>query len=92
VILADVRRSDIAGRVGDDTFGVILVGCRGVEGAEAFMSRVRGAFERKLGRRPEKLDLAWGLERLAEAESAESALATVEASLTSEPVGSGAKR
>lgn len=91
VILADVRRSDIAGRVGDDTFGVILVGCRGVEGAEAFMSRVSGAFERKLGRRPEKLDLVWGLERLAEAESAEAAMATVEAALTSEPVGSGAK-
>jgi len=74
VILADVRRSDIAGRVGADTFGVILVGCRGIDGAEAFMSRLQGAFERKLGTRPEKLDLVWGIERLGEADSAEAAL------------------
>jgi diguanylate cyclase (GGDEF)-like protein len=90
VILADVRRSDIAGRIGEDTFGVILVGCRGVEGAEAFMARLQGAFERRLGRRPEKLELVWGIERLAEADSAEAALASAEASLSSEPVGSGA--
>ena len=92
VILADVRRSDIAGRVSDDTFGVILVGCRGVEGAEAFMSRLQGAFERKLGRRPEKLDLVWGLERLAEADSAEAALAAAQAAMSSEPIASGAKQ
>lgn len=90
VILADVRRSDIAGRIGEDTFGAILVGCRGVEGAEAFMARLQGAFERRLGRRPEKLELVWGIERLAEADSAEAALASAEASLSSEPVGSGA--
>jgi diguanylate cyclase len=91
VILADVRRSDIAGRVAADTFGVILVGCRGVEGAEAFMSRLQGAFERKLGARPEKLELVWGYERLADADSAEAALASAEAALGAEPVGSGAK-
>jgi len=91
VILADVRRSDIAGRVSDDTFGVILVGCRGIEGADAFMSRLQGAFERKLGQRPEKLALACGIERLAEADSAEAALAAAEAALSSEPVASGAK-
>jgi diguanylate cyclase len=92
VILADVRRSDIAGRVADDIFGVILVGCRGVEGAEAFVSRLQGAFERKLGQRPEKLELASAIERLAEAESAEEALKTAEAALAAEPVGSGSKR
>ena len=92
VILADMRRSDIAGRVADDTFAVILVGCRGVEGAEAFMSRLQGAFERKLGRRPEKLDLVWGLEPLADADTAEAALIAAEAALSSEPVVSGAKQ
>jgi diguanylate cyclase len=90
VILADVRRSDIAGRVGDETFGVILVGCRGVEGAEAFMARLQGAFERKLGRRPEKLDLVWGFEPLTDADSAEGALSRAEATLGVEPVGSEA--
>jgi diguanylate cyclase (GGDEF)-like protein len=90
VILADVRRSDIAGRVGDDTFGVILVGCRGIEGAEAFMGRLQGAFERRVGQRPEKLVLACGIERLTEADSAEAALETAEAAISGEPVGSGA--
>jgi diguanylate cyclase (GGDEF)-like protein len=90
VILADVRRSDIAGRVGDDVFGVILVGCRGAEGAEAFCSRLEGAFERKMGQRPEKLELACGIERLADADSAEAALARAEESLRVEPVEQGA--
>lgn len=92
VILADVRRSDIAGRVADDTFGVILVGCRGVEGAEAFMARLQGAFERKLGQRPEKLELAWSIDRLAEADSAEEALSRAEAALSTEPVATGANQ
>jgi GGDEF domain-containing protein len=87
VILADVRRSDIAGRVADDVFGVILVGCRGIEGAEAFWSRLEGAFERKLGHRPEKLELAYGVERLSDADCAEAALARAEEALRSEPVG-----
>lgn len=91
VILADVRRSDIAGRVADDTFGVILVGCRGIEGAEAFMSRLQGAFERKVGQRPEKLELAFGIERLGDADSAEDALSRAESTLDSEPIGSGAR-
>jgi GGDEF domain-containing protein len=90
VILADVRRSDIAGRVGDEVFGVILVGCRGVEGGEAFMARLHGAFERKLGQRPEKLELVWGIERLGDADSAEGALGRAEAGLGREPVGSEA--
>jgi diguanylate cyclase (GGDEF)-like protein len=89
VIATDVRRSDIAGRVGDATFGVILVGCRGVEGAEAFLARLHGSFERKLGHRPEKLELTWGLERLSDAESAEDALSRVEAGLAAEPAGQG---
>ena len=92
VILADVRRSDIAGRIGDDTFGVILVGCRGIEGAEAFLARLGGAFERRLGWRPEKLELAYGIERLGDADSAEAALSRAEAAFLAEPVGPGARR
>ena len=91
VILADVRRSDIPGRVTDDIFGVILVGCRGIEGAEAFVSRLQGAFERKLGQRPEKLELVAAIERLADVESGEAALKSVVAGLDIEPVGSGSK-
>jgi diguanylate cyclase (GGDEF)-like protein len=90
VVAADVRRSDIAGRVGDYAFGVILVGCRGLEGAEAFLARVQGSFERKLGHRPEKLDLGYGIERLGDAKSAEAALERAEEGLAAEPVGQGA--
>jgi GGDEF domain-containing protein len=89
VVATDVRRSDIAGRVGDSTFGVILVGCRGTEGVEAFLARLQGSFERKLGHRPEKLELIYGIERLTDAESAEAALTSTEAALTAEPAGQG---
>jgi diguanylate cyclase len=89
VIATDVRRSDIAGRVGNDVFGVILVGCRGIDGVEAFLARLHGSFERKLGHRPEKLELVYGTERLSDADSAESALVAAETSLAAEPAGQG---
>lgn len=89
VIATDVRRSDIAGRVGGDVFGVILVGCRGMDGVEAFLARLYGSFERKLGHRPEKLELVYGIERLSDAASAESALAAAESALAAEPAGQG---
>jgi diguanylate cyclase (GGDEF)-like protein len=89
VIAADVRRSDIAGRVGVDVFGVILVGCRGNEGVEAFVARLQGSFERRLGHRPEKLELVYGIERLGDAETAEAALTRAEDGLAAEPAGQG---
>lgn len=91
VVGTDVRRSDIAGRIGQHEFGAILVGCRGIEGAEAFLARLQGSFERKLGQRPEKLEMVSGIQRLSDAESAESALTHAEAVLTAEPVTQGAK-
>jgi len=89
VIAADVRRSDIAGRVADDVFGVILVGCRGLEGADAFRMRLERAFERKLSQRPEKLELAHGVERLNDTESAAAALEAAESALGAEPAAQG---
>jgi diguanylate cyclase (GGDEF)-like protein len=90
VIMDNVRRSDIAARVGDDVFGVILVGCRGLEGADAFRSRLEIALERKLGQRPEKLVLACGIERLGDAASSEAALTRAEKWLRPEPIPQGA--
>jgi GGDEF domain-containing protein len=84
VILADVRRSDIAGRVDRDVFGVILVGCKGIEGADAFLSRLARSFERKLSHRPERLELVWGVERLGDADSAAVALERAERALDEE--------
>jgi diguanylate cyclase len=87
VLAADLRRSDIGGRVGDHVFGVILVGCRGAEGAEAFYVRLQASFERKLGHRPEKLRLGYSVERLGEADSPEAALSRAEETLDTAPMG-----
>ena len=91
VIEADVRRTDIAGRVADDVFGVILVGCKGTQGVEAFRARLEGSFERKLSQRPERLALACGIESLSGAESAADALARAEDSLGAEPISNVAQ-
>jgi diguanylate cyclase (GGDEF)-like protein len=87
VISRAVRRSDIAGRVGGDVFGVILVGCKGIEGAEAFRARLETSFERVMAQRPEEVSLICGIERLGEAESAAAALSRAEDALGAEPVG-----
>jgi diguanylate cyclase (GGDEF)-like protein len=87
VISRAVRRSDIAGRVGADVFGVILVGCKGIEGAEAFRSRLEGSFERVMAQRPEEVRLICGIERLGDADSAEAALERAEGAVGAEPVG-----
>jgi diguanylate cyclase len=87
VIAAAVRRSDIAGRVAEDTFGVILVGCKGVEGALAFRSRLEASFERTMSQRPEDVHLTAGIEKLGEADSPAEALQRAEESLGPEPVG-----
>ena len=91
VILAEVRRTDIAGRAADDVFGVILVGCTSTHGAEAFCMRLNGAFERKLSQRPEKLELAFGVERLSDTELAAAALERAEDALGVGPVARGAR-
>lgn len=87
VISAAVRRSDIAGRVGEDVFGVILVGCKGIEGALAFRSRLEASFERAMSQRPEEVYLIAGIEKLGEADSPREALQRAEEALGPEPVG-----
>jgi diguanylate cyclase (GGDEF)-like protein len=87
VIGAAVRRSDIAARVADDVFGIILVGCKGIEGAMAFRSRLEASFERVMSQRPEDVQLIAGIEKLGEAESPAEALQRAEEALGPEPVG-----
>jgi GGDEF domain-containing protein len=88
VIVAERRRTDIAGRISDHAFGVILVGCRDAEGASAFRTRIERAFARKLSQRPEQLELTWSTQLLGDADSAAGALANVEQGLGAEPAGS----
>ena len=87
VIAAAVRRSDIAARVADDVFGVILVGCKGVEGALAFRSRLEASFERAMSQRPEVVNLISGIEKLGDADSPGEALQRAEEAVGPEPVG-----
>lgn len=87
VISAAVRRSDIAARVRSDVFGVILVGCKGIEGAEAFRGRLETSFERVMSQRPEEVQLVAGIEKLGEADSPAEALQRAEEALGAEPVG-----
>jgi diguanylate cyclase (GGDEF)-like protein len=90
VISAVVRRSDIAGRVADEVFGVVLVGCKGVEGVEAFRARLETSFARVMSERPEQVHLACGIERLTDAESAVAALERAESAVGGQPVLEGA--
>jgi diguanylate cyclase (GGDEF)-like protein len=73
-----IRRSDHAGRLAEDAFGVALVGCKGREGAEAFFGRFEQALGRALQDRPASLELDWSLTALAGCESPEDALAAAE--------------
>jgi diguanylate cyclase (GGDEF)-like protein len=74
VLEAAIRRSDHAGRLGDDTFGAVLVGCKGREGADAFYARVEHAVARVTEARAASLQLAHSITALGECDSPEQAL------------------
>jgi len=74
VLESAIRRSDHAGRLGEDTLGVVLVGCKGAEGAEAFFIRFEQALARVTGERPASLELAHSIRALGQCDSPEQAL------------------
>jgi diguanylate cyclase (GGDEF)-like protein len=74
VIESAIRRSDHAGRLGDDSLGAVLVGCKGAEGAEAFYTRVEEALARVTQERPASPDLTHSIKALGECDSPEQAL------------------
>ena len=69
-----IRRTDHAGRVSDDIYGAVLVGCKGREGAEAFVGRYRRALASATGERPAELELVYAIGSLGDAGSPEGAL------------------
>ncbi len=81
VLEAAIRRSDHAGRLADDSFGVVLVGCKGLEGAEAFFARFEQALERATLERPCSLEVHFSVKALGECDSPEAALEDVEAAI-----------
>jgi diguanylate cyclase (GGDEF)-like protein len=74
VLRGTIRRTDYLGRVGANQFGVVLVGCKGPEGAQAFFNRFQYALDKVKGGRPVEPEVTYGAHSLAEAASAEQAL------------------
>ena len=73
-----IRRTDHVGRLRDDMFGAVLVGCKGQAGADAFFGRFQHALARVTSERPATLEVAYAVLRLGKAESPEEALREIE--------------
>ena len=73
-----IRRTDHAGRLGEDVYGAVLVGCKGPAGADAFFERFRHALGRVTSERPATLEVAYAVLALGKAESPEEALRQIE--------------
>lgn len=86
VMQTAIRRTDHAGRLADDAFGAVLVGCKGLEGAAAFVGRYSQALERATNERPGRLELAYAICSLGHAESPEAALDRIESEARSSAV------
>jgi GGDEF domain-containing protein len=73
-----VRRTDHLGRVDDDLLASVLVGCTVEAGARAFVARCERALAGVTAGRPAPIELAYGFQALADAESGEEGLAMAE--------------
>jgi diguanylate cyclase (GGDEF)-like protein len=80
-----IRRTDYLARVSTDGLTVVLVGCKGPDGALAFLGRFERSLERVTASRPASVQLSYGIQRLAEADSPQQALELAEISAQSGP-------
>ncbi len=85
VLAGGVRRTDHLGRVADDSLAAVLVGCKGRDGALAFLQRAELSLARVGGGRPDPAALAYGVQSLAEAASARHALELAETAARTSP-------
>jgi diguanylate cyclase (GGDEF)-like protein len=85
VLGGGVRRTDYLARVSDSGLAAVLVGCKGVDGARAFLARFERALERAADARPAAIALSYGVQALADADSAAMALELAEAAARSRP-------
>ena len=67
-------------------YGAVLVGCKGLEGAAAFIGRYGQALQRVTHERPAQLELTYAMSSLGDAESPEAALDRVETEARDAPV------
>jgi diguanylate cyclase (GGDEF)-like protein len=80
-----IRRTDYLARVSQEGLSAVLVGCKGPDGALAFLGRFERSLERVTESRPASLQLSYGIQRLAEADSPQHALELAEISAQSAP-------
>ena len=85
VLSGAIRRTDYLARVSTDGLSVVLVGCKGPDGALAFLGRFERSLERVTSSRPAAVQLSYGIQRLAEADSPQQALELAEISAQSGP-------
>jgi diguanylate cyclase (GGDEF)-like protein len=85
VLSGAIRRTDYLARVAPDCLSAVLVGCKGPDGALAFLARFERSLERVAAGRPAALQLSYGIQRLAEADTPQQALELGETSARSAP-------
>ncbi len=85
VLSGAIRRTDYLARVSQDGLTAVLVGCKGPDGALAFLGRFERSLERATSERPAALQLSYGVQRLADASSPQEALELAEISAQSAP-------
>ncbi len=85
VLSGAIRRTDYLARVSPDGLTAVLVGCKGPDGALAFLGRFERSLERATSERPAALQLSYGIQRLADADSPQEALELAEISAQSAP-------
>ena len=86
VLSGAIRRTDYLAHVSTDALSAVLVGCKGPDGALAFLGRFERSLERLTAGRPASLELSYGIQRLADADSPQEALELAETSAQSAPV------
>ena len=84
VLDATIRRSD-HGRVGADLLGVVLVGCKGLAGAEAFVRRFEQALAQETRERPAAPQVTHSVQALERCSSPAQALELAQAEAREEP-------
>src|ERR687894_1115265 len=67
VLSGAIRRTDYIARVSEDGLSAVLVGCKGPDGALAFVGRFERSLERATAGRPASLQLSYGIQRLSRA-------------------------
>jgi GGDEF domain-containing protein len=74
----NARTTDHVGRVSDANLAAVLVGCESANNARRFVRRFHSALRRTTGSRTFRIDVTFGVESLAEANSPQEALERAE--------------